>query len=234
MENSSKKVPVIVLCSGGMDSVTALYYAVATFDVLAVLSFEYGSKHNDKEIPMAAHHAHKLGLIHHVIPLDFVRNHFASHLLKSGAQVPDGHYEDSNMKQTVVPFRNGIMLSLACGFAESCGAQGVVIAAHAGDHAIYPDCRADYMDAMAQAMELGTYAGIKLLRPFIHMTKANIALLGEELEIDWTKTWSCYKGGDVHCGQCGTCTERREAFMLAGVTDPTEYTYTGPLAERKG
>ena len=127
------------------------------------------------------------------------------------------------MVRTVVPFRNGIMMSIACGFAESIGAEGLVIAAHSGDHAIYPDCREPFMEAMARAMESGTYAGIKLLRPFIAMDKAAIVRRGVELGVDYAQTWSCYKGGEVHCGTCGTCVERREAFEVAGVADPTEY-----------
>jgi 7-cyano-7-deazaguanine synthase len=127
------------------------------------------------------------------------------------------------MKRTVVPFRNGIMLAIACGIAESRDAQGLVIAAHAGDHAIYPDCREPFMKAMAEAMQAGTYAAIELLRPFIAIDKTGIARLGHELGVDFSHTWSCYKGGDVHCGTCGTCVERREAFANAGLTDPTPY-----------
>jgi 7-cyano-7-deazaguanine synthase len=129
----------------------------------------------------------------------------------------------------VVPFRNGIMLAIAGGYAESIEAGGLVIAAHSGDHAIYPDCREDFMKSMADAVRLGTYAGVEILRPFIHHTKAEIAQRGYELGVDFSKTWSCYKGGDVHCGTCGTCVERREAFMLANLPDPTIYLSTGPL-----
>jgi 7-cyano-7-deazaguanine synthase len=127
------------------------------------------------------------------------------------------------MKKTVVPFRNGIMLAIACGIAESRGAEGLVIAAHAGDHAIYPDCRESFMQSMAGAMREGTYARIELLRPFIHLDKAGIAKLGASLGVDYGKTWSCYKGGELHCGKCGTCVERIEAFQLAGLEDPTVY-----------
>jgi 7-cyano-7-deazaguanine synthase len=148
---------------------------------------------------------------------------FASDLLKSGGEIPEGHYEAENMKQTVVPFRNAIMLSIAGGFAESVGAEGLVIAAHGGDHAIYPDCREEFMQAMGETLRLGTYARIRLLRPFIAMTKGDIVAEGKRLGVDFARTWSCYKGGDVHCGRCGTCVERREAFQLAGVPDPTEY-----------
>jgi 7-cyano-7-deazaguanine synthase len=133
------------------------------------------------------------------------------------------------MKQTVVPFRNAIMLSIACGFAESAGAEGLVIAAHGGDHAIYPDCREDFMRAMGDAMRLGTYAGVKLLRPFIGMTKGDIAATGARLGVDLSRTWSCYVGAAVHCGMCGTCVERREAFVQADLADPTSYASNAPL-----
>lgn len=214
---------VVVLCSGGMDSVTALHWARREHAVVAVVSFDYGAKHNHRELPLAAEHAAALGVRHEVIALDFMDRLFASDLLKSGGEIPEGHYEAENMKQTVVPFRNAIMLSIAGGFAESVGAEGLVIAAHGGDHAIYPDCREEFMQAMGETLRLGTYARIRLLRPFIAMTKGDIVTEGTRLGVDFARTWSCYKGGEVHCGRCGTCVERREAFQLAGVTDPTEY-----------
>ena len=214
---------VVVLCSGGMDSVTALYWAHAHHTVVAALSFDYGAKHNSREIPFAREHALSLGIRHEVVELPFVNRLFSSALLTGGAEIPEGHYEAENMKQTVVPFRNAVMLSIATGFAESATAEGLVIAAHGGDHAIYPDCREDFMQAMGEAMRLGTYAGVKLLRPFISMTKGQIAAEAKRLAVDLGRTWSCYKGGQVHCGKCGTCVERREAFALAGLKDPTVY-----------
>lgn len=220
---------VVVLCSGGMDSVTALHWARREHDVVAAVSFEYGAKHNAREIPWAREHAAGMGVRHELITLDFMERLFASDLLKSGGAVPDGHYEEKVMKQTVVPFRNAIMLSIAGGFAESAGAEGLVIAAHGGDHAIYPDCREDFMRAMGEALRLGTYAGIRLLRPFIAMNKGEIASAGARLGVDFRRTWSCYKGGAVHCGTCGTCVERREAFLQAGLADPTTYASQAPL-----
>lgn len=225
---------VVVLCSGGMDSVTALYWARAHHDVAAVLSFDYGSKHNHQEIPFAAEHAAKLGAPHRTIALDFIGQLFASDLLKSGGDVPEGHYADDNMRRTVVPFRNGIMLAAAGGFAESAGATGLVIAAHTGDHTIYPDCREDFMQAMGAALKAGTYAGIELLRPFIALDKGGIAAAGAKLGVDFARTWSCYKGGAIHCGKCGTCVERREAFQQAGLADPTRYESTPPLPAKPG
>ncbi|MGH7956624.1 MAG: 7-cyano-7-deazaguanine synthase QueC [Opitutaceae bacterium] len=225
---------VVVLCSGGMDSVTALYWARREHDVSAVVSFNYGAKHNDRELPFAAGHAKQPGVRHEIVTLDFVDRLFASDLLKSGGEIPEGHYEAENMKQTVVPFRNAIMLSIACGFAESIGAEGLVIAAHGGDHAIYPDCREEFMRAIGEAMRVGTYAGVTLLRPFIAMRKAEIVTVGARLGVDFSRTWSCYNGGALHCGKCGTCVERREAFAQAGIPDPTEYASSGPLPERPG
>jgi 7-cyano-7-deazaguanine synthase len=220
---------VIVLCSGGMDSVTALHWARRSEEVVAALSFDYGAKHNQRELPFAAEQAQRLGVPHQVIALDFINRFFASALLKSGGEIPEGHYEAATMRQTVVPFRNAIMLSVATGLAESLGAQGLVIAAHSGDHAIYPDCREDFMRAMGEAMRLGTYAGVVLLRPFIALSKAQIAAEGSRLGVDFAHTWSCYQGGEIHCGRCGTCVERREAFLVAGLPDPTVYASIGPL-----
>jgi len=220
---------VVVLCSGGMDSVTALYWARAHHTVTAALSFDYGAKHNHREIPWALAHAAKLGVPHRIIPLDFIGQLFTSDLLKSGGEIPEGHYAADNMKLTVVPFRNGIMLAAAAGFAESAGAEALVMAAHAGDHTIYPDCREDFMTAMGNALRLGTYAGIQLLRPFITKTKGQIAAEGGQLGINFAQTWSCYKGGLIHCGKCGTCVERREAFLQAGLVDPTVYESQPPL-----
>ncbi len=220
---------VVVLLSGGMDSVTSLYDAYETQHVVATVSFHYGSKHNDREIHFANWHAAQLGVPHLQVPLGFMASTFTSDLLTSGGEIPKGHYEEASMKRTVVPFRNGIMLSVAAGYAESIGAEGLVIAAHAGDHAIYPDCREKFLCSMAEAMRAGTYAEVKLLRPFVAMTKASIARLGSDLGVNFSKTWSCYVGGETHCGECGTCVERREAFQLAGIPDPTDYLHTGPL-----
>ena len=215
---------VVVLVSGGMDSVTALNHAKAQgYEIAAGLSFDYGSKHNHKELPMAKWHCDQLGIDHRIVNLDFMDELFESDLLKSGGDIPEGHYEAENMKQTVVPFRNGIMLSIAAGYAESIGAEALVIAAHSGDHAIYPDCREDFMRPMAEAITAGTFEKIEVLRPFIQMRKEDIAKRGAELKVDFRQTWSCYKGGELHCGKCGTCVERIEAFALAGMEDPTIY-----------
>jgi len=222
---------VLVLLSGGMDSVTALYEAQANpeWEVKAALSFDYGSKHNACEIPFAIEHCQKLGIPHQRIALDFIHQLFRSDLLKTGGEIPEGHYAAENMKQTVVPFRNGIMLSIAAGYAESLELNGLVIAAHSGDHAIYPDCREPFMKNMGEAIQAGTYVDVELIRPFIAMSKTEIAARGAELGVDFSRTWSCYKGGETHCGKCGTCVERREAFIDAGLSDPTDYLAEDPL-----
>jgi 7-cyano-7-deazaguanine synthase len=225
-ENRKK---VVVLCSGGMDSVAALYDAAEIHEVTAAISFHYGAKHNDREIPFAKWHADHLGIPHITVPLAFIGEQFESDLLQKGGEIPKGHYEEETMKKTVVPFRNGIMLSIAGGFAESKEAYGLVIAAHSGDHAIYPDCREDFLSAMADAIRLGTYARVEVMRPFVTMTKTEIARRGHDLGVDFSQTWSCYVGGEVQCGECGTCVERREAFLLAGIVDPTSYLATPPL-----
>lgn len=228
------KKRVVVLLSGGMDSVVALHWAAREHEVTAAISFAYGAKHNAREIPMAAWHAERLGVPHVSVSLGFIGEHFASDLLAGGGAIPKGHYEEESMRKTVVPFRNGIMLAAAAGFAESRGARALVIAAHAGDHAIYPDCREGFMAAMAEAIRLGTYAGIGVLRPFISLSKADIARAGHEIGVDFGMTWSCYAGGETHCGECGTCVERREAFLLSGVPDPTRYVSAGPLPRKIG
>lgn len=215
-----------------MDSVTALHWAARSHEVVGAVSFDYGSKHNHREIGFAKWHCAHLDVWHDTVALPFVNELFASDLLQSGGDIPDGHYEEETMKRTVVPFRNGIMLAIACGIAESRNAESLVIAAHSGDHAIYPDCREPFMQGMAAAMREGTYARIELLRPFIDKDKAAIAKLGHELGIDFAMTYSCYKGGETHCGTCGTCVERREAFLLAGLQDPTSYQSDAPLPAR--
>jgi 7-cyano-7-deazaguanine synthase len=218
-----------ILISGGMDSTVALHHAAREHQIVSALSFDYGSKHNTREILCAERQCGLLGVPHRTISLPFINETFKSDLLQSGGEIPEGHYAEQNMKRTVVPFRNGIMLSIAAGYAESTGAQALVIAAHAGDHAIYPDCRTAFMHAMAEAIRLGTYEEIRLLAPFLSMDKAGIAQRGAELGVDFAETYSCYNGGALHCGRCGTCVERREAFLLAGLTDPTDYESTPPI-----
>lgn len=213
----------LVLLSGGVDSSTALHWAHREHSVVAALAFHYGSNHAERELACARHQAAQLGIPLHEVDLRPISRHLTSALLSGAAAIPTGDYGEENMRLTVVPFRNGIFLATAAGIAESCGAEAVVIAAHAGDHALYPDCREEFMHAMGQAIERGTYAGIRILRPFISMSKGEIVSLGAQLGVDFTHTYSCYCGGEQHCGACGTCRERREAFRSAGVADPTSY-----------
>jgi len=215
----------VLIYSGGMDSTTLLYWLVMNMgskNILAI-TFNYQSKHNEQEFLRAQATCEALNVEHKLINLSDISKHLESNLLKSGGDIPEGHYAEVNMKKTVVPFRNGIMLSIACGIAESQGATKVYIGNHAGDHAIYPDCRATFISAMNEAMAYGTYNNVNLISPFQGVTKTHIATLGNELNVDWALTYSCYKGGNIHCGLCSTCYERREAFYDANLNDPTEY-----------
>lgn len=215
---------IMSVLSGGMDSTTALAQALKQgSEVVGAVSFEYGSKHNDREWHSAQLIAEHYGIPIKRISLPFVGELFKSDLLKSGGEIPEGHYAHPSMQRTVVPFRNGIMLSIAAGYAESKGAEAVLLGNHYGDHAIYPDCRSAFVTAMNQAIKTGTYANIELLTPFTYLDKTAIALLGHQLGVPFQLTYSCYKGGKVHCGKCGTCFERREAFKLAEIPDPTVY-----------
>ena len=211
----------IIILSGGMDSVTLLYDKKDSISL--AITFDYGSNHNKREIKYAKYHCERLGIEHIVIPLDFIHKYFKSSLLEGSDAIPEGHYADENMKSTVVPFRNGIMLSIACGIAESRGLKYVMIANHAGDHSIYPDCRMTFINSMSEAMSYGTYENIKIYAPYTSISKTQIAMIGKSLKIDYSKTYSCYKGGEKHCGKCGTCVERKEALRDAGIEDKTIY-----------
>lgn len=215
-----KKDAVIIL-SGGMDSVTMLYDYQERIAV--AISFDYGSNHNAKEIPFAQLHCRRLGIEHLVIPLEFIHRYFDSSLLQGAEAIPEGHYAADNMKSTVVPFRNAIMLSVAVGLAESRHLNYVMMANHGGDHTIYPDCRPEFVKAFSDASVAGTYEKVEVWAPYTTLTKVDIAKRGKELGIDYSETWSCYKGGDVHCGRCGTCVERKEALEQAGIADHTVY-----------
>ena len=211
----------VIILSGGMDSVTLLHDRKE--QIALAVTFDYGSNHNKREAEYAAYHCQQLGIEHIVIPLAFIKEYFKSSLLDGADAVPDGHYQDENMKSTVVPFRNGIMLAIACGLAESRELKAVLIANHAGDHAIYPDCRATFIASMSEAMAYGTYRNVTIEAPYTGISKTDIAKIGKQLGIDYSKTYSCYKGGEKHCGKCGTCVERKEALRDAGIEDPTEY-----------
>lgn len=211
----------LIVLSGGLDSVTLLYENLK--DISLALSFDYGSKHNTKELAMAKWHTKENGIPHIIIPLNFMNAHFKSDLLTTGGDIPVGTYNCENIKSTVVPFRNGIMLSIAAGLAESRGIQRIYIANHFGDHAIYPDCRSNFINPMVEVVKNGTTNNVDLVAPYTNISKTQIAEKAKLLGVDISHTYSCYKGGDKHCGECSTCRERKEALIQAGIQDPTDY-----------
>lgn len=215
-----KKNSLIIL-SGGMDSVTLLHDKKDS--IAMAVTFDYGSNHNRREIAMAVQNCEDLSIPHIVISLAFIGQHFKSSLLEGASAIPEGHYTAENMKSTVVPFRNGIMLSIAAGLAQSKGLERILIANHAGDHAIYPDCRAAFIEMQNKAISYGTDFAVSIDAPYTNLTKTDIAKIGKEIGVDYSKTYSCYKGGKQHCGKCGTCVERKEALQEAGINDPTDY-----------
>lgn len=199
-----------------MDSVTMLHEYRDS--IAAAVTFQYGSNHNMREARCARINCEMLGIEWIEIDLSFMARHFNSSLLQGADAIPEGHYEDENMRSTVVPFRNGIMLAVAAGLAESRGLHGVMIANHSGDHAIYPDCRPEFIRSMGAAISDGTYEHLELFAPYTSYSKGEIALRGKNLGVDYSLTYSCYKGGEKHCGKCGTCIERAEALAYAGIT----------------
>lgn len=205
----------VIVLSGGMDSTTLLWDRKDS--IALAVTFDYGSRHNAREIECARINCRRLGIEHLVIPLDFMGRYFKSSLLIGGDDIPEGRYDDDNMKSTVVPFRNGIMLSIAAGLAESRGLRKVMLANHSGDHSIYPDCRPGFVKAMSRAIGEGTYEGIVIDAPYTDITKSDIARIGKRIGVDYNLTYSCYKGGERHCGKCGTCVERMEALRDAGI-----------------
>lgn len=226
----------ILLLSGGMDSTTLAYKLRADYGKEAnimALMFSYDSKHNDKEKRMALSTAERLGLSFTGVMLGSLLSSFDSALIKKDVKVPHGHYHDLNMKKTVVPFRNGIMLAIAVGVAENLKAKRVCIANHYGDHAIYPDCRSGFIHAFSLAALRGTYTGVEVSSPFCNRTKAQIVAIGQKLGVPYEDTYSCYEGDDVQCGRCSTCFERRESFFLNKIKDPTEYKDKTPFQELK-
>lgn len=218
MENEKD---TLLILSGGMDSVTLLYDFAPKISV--ALNFNYGSNHNAREAEMARINCRKSGIELIEIDLAFIGKYFKSSLLEGADAIPDGEYDNDNIRSTVVPFRNGIMLSIAAGIAESRGLKSVMMANHGGDHTIYPDCRPGFVKAMDEAISAGTYENIRLVAPYTNLTKADIAARGAKLGVDYSLTYSCYKGGEFHCGVCATCRERKEAFRLAKIPDPTIY-----------
>ncbi|MDQ8185202.1 7-cyano-7-deazaguanine synthase QueC [Pelagicoccus sp. SDUM812002] len=219
----------VAVYSGGMDSTVMLYrMRELGIEIKGALSVNYGQKHS-KELEVAASYCRELGIPHKVADLSGLQDIFGkSSLTNATEEVPEGHYEEDQMRSTVVPNRNMILLATATSWAISLEAEAVAYAAHGGDHAVYPDCREAFATALDAAIRLCDWSEVFLYRPFVRSNKAEIAAMGERLGAGLEKTWSCYKGGAAHCGRCGTCVERREAFHLAGVEDRTEYLETAP------
>lgn len=211
----------LIALSGGVDSTTLLYEYRE--EVACAVGFDYGSKHNVRELAAAEAICRELEIPYLIIPLAFIGEYFRSDLLLSGGEMQLGDYSEENMRSTVVPFRNGIMLSILAGLTESRDLQQVLIANHFGDHAIYPDCRESFVKPMGEAITAGTSNGVKLVAPYTTLTKAEIVARGSRLGVPYGKTYSCYQGGERHCGRCGTCRERHDAFVANGLEDPTLY-----------
>lgn len=214
----------LVVCSGGLDSVSLAHIVAAEHQLTRLVSFDYGQRHR-KELGFAAAAAHRLGVPHHLIDMRTIGAALTGSALTDDIDVPDGHYAEETMRITVVPNRNAIMLAIGFGIAAANGDAAVATAVHGGDHFIYPDCRPAFtraFDAM-QRMALDGYADVRLHTPFVERSKADIVTEGAKYATPFAETWSCYKGGALHCGRCGTCVERREAFHLARVPDPTAY-----------
>lgn len=214
----------IVICSGGLDSVSLAYKVAAENELHSLLSFDYGQRHK-KELDFAALCAKQLDVPHQIIDIRNIGAHLTGSALTDDIDVPDGHYAEDSMKSTVVPNRNAIMLAIAFGLAASAKVDAVATAVHGGDHFIYPDCRPAFIDAF-QTMQnhaLDGCAAVQLYTPFVNISKADIVTEGAVVNTPFAQTWSCYKGGDLQCGRCGTCVERQEAFHIAGIKDPTKY-----------
>ena len=215
---------IVSIVSGGLDSVSMLYIQSKYKHNIHVLSFDYGQRHK-KELEYARFAAYDVGALWDCIDLSSITHLIGGSSLTDNIPVPDGHYAEENMKVTVVPNRNAIMLAIAYGVAVAEQAEAVAIAVHAGDHFIYPDCRPAFTEAFEEMQNkaIEGFGNVQLLTPFIKYSKANIVKEGYLAGTPFNKTWSCYKGGDIHCGTCGTCVERKEAFALSGIPDPTHY-----------
>lgn len=219
------KSKFVHIFSGGLDSTVLLYDLLNQGHKVTCIHFQYGSKHNKAELDCAKKTCEITGTPFFVFDLESLFSYFHSTLLKRGGPIPKGYYTDSTMQSTVVPFRNGILLSIAAGFAESIDYEAISYGAHSGDHAIYPDCRPVFVKAISQAIMEGTYKKIRLTAPYLHMSKSAIVTRGSELKVPFQMTWTCYNGNAKagHCGKCGSCSERIEAFHDAGCIDTVKY-----------
>lgn len=213
----------LVVFSGGLDSTTCVYWAKQNYREVETLTFNYGSRQNDVEYSYVETTCNKLGIKNTRIEFDFMKKYFKSSLLDETQDIPEGEYDKDNMASTVVPFRNGIMLSIAAGFAESRDCDVLVLGNHHTDSANYPDCTKEFTDSIADAIKFGTFKQIEVVSPFCEKTKTDIVKVGAELGVDFTDTYSCYNGRELHCGKCTTCQQRKDSFKEAGIIDPTIY-----------
>jgi len=213
---------VVVIYSGGMDSFTLLHQAIQSGAKVYALSFNYGQKHS-KELHFAQKVCDELGIPHKVVDITSINQLLLGSSLTDDIEVPEGHYEEESMKSTVVPNRNMIMLSLAIGYAVSIQASAVYYGAHGGDHAIYPDCRPEFIAKMNAVSQIANYEPVSILAPFQNMNKTQILSEGLSMGLDYAKTWTCYNGREKACGKCGACNERLEAFKENQLTDPIKY-----------
>jgi len=216
----------IAVVSGGLDSVTMAYQLADQQEEINIVAFDYGQRHR-RELECAKRCAADLGVEYNEIDLRGVGSLLTGSALTDDIDVPHGHYAAPNMAVTIVPNRNAIFLTVAFGIAVARNATAVATAVHGGDHFIYPDCREEFLqsfDAMQRLACAGTgHPDLHLETPFVHCNKGEIVRVGAKLNVPFEQTWSCYEGGELHCGKCGTCVERREAFGLTGVKDPTVY-----------
>lgn len=213
---------VVSLLSGGLDSTTLLYDLIDSGHEVHPISFYYRQKHN-RELDAAMLTCSKLGIKIKVVDLSILSELAPSALTRKDWKIPEGHYEEESMKQTVVPNRNMVLISLAVSYAIGIGASDVYYGAHGGDHAIYPDCRSEFIQAMRKSILLCDWSKITLKAPYLSLTKIEILKRGIELKVDFSKTWTCYLGEKSACGKCGSCQERLEAFATCGVKDPIQY-----------
>jgi len=213
---------VVVIYSGGMDSFTVLNRALKDGKEVYALSFDYGQKHV-KELKCAAKVCEDLKVTHKVIDISAINQLLAGSSLTDDIEIPEGHYEEESMKSTVVPNRNMILLSLAVGYAVSVGASQVYYGAHSGDHAIYPDCRPEFVQKMNDVCLIANYEAVEIFSPYLEVSKTAILTDGLAMGLDYSDTWTCYNGREKACGKCGACQERLEAFEENNATDPLSY-----------
>lgn len=216
------KEKCLLVYSGGLDSTVLLYHLLNNGYNVSTITFDYGQKHK-KELNSALYFTKLMSVPNQIVDMSFYSKLLLNNVITSKNDVPDGHYADEIMKKTVVPNRNLLFLTVAVGLAIDSKIDLVAIACHSGDHTIYPDCRPEFIDSANSTMSLGNWGGAKIISPFVNFTKTDIVRLGADLNVPMEKTWSCYKGWDLHCGTCGTCYERKESFELANVKDSTGY-----------